>query len=58
METQNEANWFFTFRFFTFRFSKEATKFETIFQRQINWGDCFKFLWPFQNVRTLIKKGC
>ena len=29
---------------------------ETIFQRQINRGDCFQSLWPFQNVRTLNKK--
>ena len=43
-----------------FRFSKKATKFETISHMiwrllskyQIKW-DCFKFLWPFQNVRIL-----
>ena len=38
-----------------FRFSKKATKFETI--SHLIWClliDCFKFLWPFQNVRTLL----
>ena len=43
----------------TFRFSKKATKFETI--SHLIWSliskcqmeDCFKFLRPFQNVRTM-----
>ena len=52
METQKRSKLFF----FKVRFSKEATKLETIFQRQINRGDCFQSLWPFQNVRTLNKK--
>ena len=42
-----------------FRFSKKATKFETI--SHMIWsllvGDCFKFLWPSQNVRTLKESG-
>ena len=42
-----------------FSFSKKATIFETIFHliwRILNQvEDCFKFLWPFQNVRTLTK---
>ena len=44
-----------------FRFSKKATKFETISHMiwrllskcQIKWEIVSNFLWPFQNVRTL-----
>ena len=34
-----------------FKFSKKATKLSIITSNQV--GDYFKFLWPFQNVRTL-----
>ena len=42
-----------------FRFFGKTTQFETIFHLIWRWNmeDCFKFLWPFQNVRTLTQQN-